>query len=152
MGVLRKSFKENTRLEKCVSKIEMYEDTMFDEKYFDGDVYYISNIKFNKVMNESLGKLFNTISDREVHVFCSKELPGIDCSSKEVMIAEQSWCKNSEVTHYVLNGKKKRGKKKRKGRRRWKIANQLISSNLLGYGMTSRVINGTRKKGQNLET
>ena len=85
--------------------IKFINDSFFNKEYYNGDVYFISNLCFSEKMNRKLANYFKKYNtNKGTTVLCSKKLPmrknvrsvqQIDCS--------MTWAKDSKVYKYVLN-------------------------------------------------
>lgn len=100
---IRKTRKNNKR------KLIFNRGTMFNKKYFDNkkdSVYFISNLCFTEEMNKQLTEYFNKYRVKpklKTLIFCSKELPGLKFTSKDILSVQMTWSNNSQIYKYLLN-------------------------------------------------
>jgi hypothetical protein len=85
--------------------ISFINDSLFNKKYFKGDVYFISNLCFTEEMNKKLGHYFETYNTTKgTIILSSRELP-MKTRIKSVtnINCPMTWSETSAVYKYVLN-------------------------------------------------
>ena len=85
--------------------IEFVNDSLFNKNYFNGDVYFISNLCFTDKMNKKLAHYFKKYNtNKGTIVLCSNKLPmRKNVRSVSKVDCPMTWDKNSSIYKYILN-------------------------------------------------
>tara|TARA_B110001450_G_C17488636_1_gene427340 strand:- start:116 stop:709 length:594 start_codon:yes stop_codon:yes gene_type:complete len=85
-------------------KITFIHDSLFNKKYFNGNVYFISNLCFTEEMNKKLAYFFDTYNKKKnTIIFCSKQLPILSPVKRvQQMNCTMTWSQDSQIYKYTL--------------------------------------------------